>query len=231
METVITVIMTLVIFNFVLKLTFHRLWGKMLLGLVAALFVGLSHEYVIMQSKTQLAGWMANPGLMLDVAVLMTVDAVFQIYSCVQMLDGCGSRSAGRCRRIYSLCLWFPGVLVFPALFFILVQIVFSLPGYDFALIGWGTAGGALLALPLAGAGLERLLPERDIRVELAYMVNVLIAILGIIVTVDGRTSVVAVDKVEWNALAGVCLIGLAGTLAGFVLYRYTSRKLINKLQ
>ncbi|MGM9805524.1 MAG: hypothetical protein ACI3Z7_03715 [Candidatus Aphodosoma sp.] len=231
MEIVVTVIMVLVISNVVLKSTFHRLFGKMLFGLVAALFVGLSHEYVIMLSKTQLAGWIADPDLMLDVAVIMTVDVGFQIYSCVRMLDGCGGRPVGKYRWIYLICLWFPGVLVFPVLFLTLVQIVFALPGYDFAIIGWGTAGGVLIVLPLLGIGLERLLPEKDIRIELEYMINVLIAILGIIVTVDGRTSVAAADRVEWDAMIGVCMIGVAGTLIGLVLYKYISRKQITKLQ
>lgn len=85
MEIVIVIIMLLVGFNFVLKLTYHNLLGKLLTCAVAALFVGLMWEEATTQSKTQISDWLNRPELMLDTSVLLTVDVFFQVAFCVMM--------------------------------------------------------------------------------------------------------------------------------------------------
>ena len=83
----------------------------------------------------------------------------------------------------------YPGLLIFPVLFSLEVSTIFFLPGVDFALVAWGLAAIVAVAFVALGFGLEFLLPERELRLELLFLLNILIAILGVIATVNGRTA------------------------------------------
>ena len=107
-----------------------------------------------------------------------------------------------------AVCRYVPGLLVFPVLFAILTQLIFSLPGVDFAATAWSLGACLLIAAPLAAsavfAGSFR---KKEIRLELLFMVNMLIAALGVVATVNGRTAAAGTNQVEWGALGGVAAI------------------------
>ncbi|MDE6187412.1 MAG: hypothetical protein K2G17_04695, partial [Duncaniella sp.] len=88
-----------------------------------------------------------------------------------------------------------------------------------------------LIAAPSLSYLIRFLLPEKDLRLELMFVVNAITAILGIIATVNGRTAVKGTNSVEWDALAGFLLIIAAGTEAGILVNRRSIRKTISKLQ
>lgn len=219
METVVMVIMLLVGFNFVLKLTFHSILGRVIVCGVAALFIGLMWGEAAGQSKTQISDWLGNPGLMLDTSVVLTVDVFLQITFCVLMACRIAGEHLSRwCKWLLAFSLWFPGLLIFPVLFAMLVEVIFSFPGSDFATLAWITAGTVLVAALLLAVGVRWLLPEKELTLELMFLVNVLTAILGIVATVNGRTAVAGTGSVEWDALAGILAILALGSFAGFLL-------------
>ena len=80
METVVLVLMILVCFNFMLKQTYRKLRSVLAISVICALFVGLMWSYAIEQSKTQIADWLANPALMLDTSVVLSVEVVLQTF-------------------------------------------------------------------------------------------------------------------------------------------------------
>lgn len=232
METVVLIIMLMVSFNFALKLTYHKAVGITATCLLAALFVGLAWPYAASQSKTQITDWLNAPDLMLDTSVLLTVDVFFQITFCVMMAKKiAGEQLSVVQRAIYTVALWFPGLLIFPVLFALLVEIIFSFPGNDFSTLSWATATCVLITAPSLSYLIRFLLPEKDLRLELMFVVNAITAILGIIATVNGRTAVKGTNSVEWDALAGFLLIIAAGTVAGIPVNRRSIRKTISKLQ
>lgn len=231
MEIVVMIIMLTVGFSFLLKLTCHGRAGRIALSALAALFVLLTCDMATTQSKTQIADWLSQPDLMLDTSVWLTVDVAFQIAFCVL----CAKKLAGPITRnesrMLAVCRWFPGLLIFPVLFALLTQLIFSMPGSDFDTIGRVTAAAILLLTPLLARGLKWLLPEAEIRLELMFMVNMLTAALGVVATVNGRTAAIGTDSVEWGALAGVAAIMLAGTVAGLFIYRHVTAKKLTGLK
>lgn len=232
MEIVVAVIMLLVMLGFILKLTWHGLVGRGVLALVCALFIGLVWEYAAGQSKTQIAAWLQEPELMLDTSVLLTVDVFFQVTFCILMARFISGEPMGRTARILlAVTTWVPGLLLFPVLFSMLVEVVFALPGIDFELIAWGTAAAVMTGLFLLAWVFKELLPEDDMRLELLALINMLIAILGVIATVNGRTAAVGTNSVEWAALAAVFGLLAIGAAAGLIIYRYSTNKLISKLK
>ncbi|EKC58538.1 hypothetical protein OBE_09955 [human gut metagenome] len=47
---------------------------------------------------------------------------------------------------------------------------------------------------------------------------------LGIVATVNGRTSAAGVSEIDWQALAGVLVITLAGGIIGLVWWNFRNR-------
>lgn len=231
METVVLVMMIVVCFNYLLKQTWRKPLFVALSTVVCALFVGLAWPWAIEQSKNQIADWLADSALMLDMAVLLTLEVALQMTFCVVAAH---IHTAGRVKPsvvwIYRLLRWFPGLLVFPVLFSLLVAAIFALPGISFPLTAWSLAATVAVAIPLGRWALKHLLPEKEIRLELLFLTNALIAILGIIATVNGRTAVAGITSVDWPSLGGVMAFVAAGLLLGMAAFRI-KQKLMNKKQ
>lgn len=227
METVVIVLMILVSFNFMLKLTYNKWWWVALIAAVCFLFTGLLWPVAIEQSKTQIAAWLTNPALMLDTSVVLTIEVGIQMAFCMLAAH---IRSTGPIKRhtlwTYKVLRAFPGVLILPVLFSILVELIFRLPGVSFPLIGWSTAAGVLVLIPLGTWLIKWLLPEKDLRLELLFLSNALVAILGVIATVNGRTAVRGVSEVEWGSLGGVIAIVVIGSALGLLLRAVRVRRM-----
>lgn len=58
---------------------------------------------------------------------------------------------------------FYPGLLMFPMLFYILTQIIFNLSGIDFFGIAFSTAVLVGLGIPSLALALRRLIPEEDL--------------------------------------------------------------------
>lgn len=231
MDIVVLVMMVVVCFNYLLKQTWRKPWFVGASALVCALFVGLAWPWAIEQSKTRIAGWLADSALMLDLAVLLTLEVALQMAFCI-VAAHIHSSGAVKPRVVwtYRLLRWFPGLLVFPVLFSLLVAAIFALPGTSFPLVAWSLAAIVAVAIPLGRWALKRLLPEREIRLEVLFLANALIALLGIVATVNGRTAVVGVTAVDWPALGGVTAFVAAGGLLG-VAFSRLKQKRMNKKQ
>lgn len=226
METVIVALMVLVCFNFIMKQTYRKWRSVIAISLVAALFVGLMWPYAIQQSKTQIADSLANAELMQDIAVILTFEVAIQMGYCMMAVHVMTSGTLSkRTLWTYRVLRWFPGVLIFPVLFSALVYLIFSFPGTEFSLIAWSMAAGVLVLIPAGTWLLRWLLPEKDLRLEILFLTNAFIAILGIIATVNGRTTVAGVSSVDWKALALVIVLVLAVALVGYIIFRFRFRR------
>lgn len=230
METVVFVLMILVCFSFMLKQTYRKNRSVAVIAVVCALFTGLMWPYAIEQSKTQIADWLADTALMLDTAVLLTLEVILQMTFCMLAAH---VQTSGPLRKrtlwMYRALRWFPGILIFPVLFSALVALIFAFPGVSFSLLSWSMAAGVLILIPVGTWLLRRVMPEKDVRLELLFLVNALIAVLGVVATVNGRTAVAGISGADWSALAALVVIIVLGALAGFVAYRIKLKKRAKK--
>lgn len=230
METVVFVLMILVCFSFMLKQTYRKNRSVAVIAVVCALFTGLMWPYAIEQSKTQIADWLADTALMLDTAVLLTLEVILQMTFCMLAAH---VQTSGPLRKrtlwMYRALRWFPGILIFPVLFSALVALIFAFPGVSFSLLSWSMAAGVLILIPAGTWLLRRVMPEKDVRLELLFLVNALIAVLGVVATVNGRTAVAGISGADWSALAALIVIVVLGALAGFVAYRIKLKKKAKK--
>ena len=228
METVVLVMMISVCFNYMLKQTYRKIYSVLLSAAVCALFVGLMWPYAIEQSKSQISDWLADSSLMLDIAVILTLEVAIQMSFCILSAH---IQTSGKVKPItiwvYRILRWFPGVLIFPVLFSLLVSAIFALPGVSFSLVAWGLAAIVFVAIPLGCWGIKWLLPEKEIRLELLFLANALIAILGVIATVNGQTAVAGISEVDWSALGGIVVLLIFGLMAGVIAYRIKLKRII----
>jgi len=227
MEIVVIVMILLVCFNFVLKQTYRKAWMVGAAAVACALFVAFTWQWAIEQSKTQLQDWLNNPELMLDTAVVLSIEVILQMSYCLMAVH---LMNAGKMRRrtlfIYRLLRWFPGLIIFPVLFHLETMCMFWLTGVDFTTIAYGLALVVLLAVPTLTWGVKWLIPEKELRLEVFFLSNALIAILGIIATVNGRTAVAGISEVNWLALPGIIGLTLLGGTLGFIIFRIKQNKL-----
>ena len=215
MDTIVLILILLTAFNFLLKQTF---WKPVAVGAaagIATIFVILLWPYAIEQSKTQIADWLSDNQLMLYTSVVLTLEIVVQMAFCLLAVHVANySPVKNRMMVAYRLSYWFPGVLIIPVLFFGLTQAIFSFPGVSFKLIAWLFGLFVFVVIPLGRWLIKWLLPEEDLRLELFFLTNALVAILGIIATVNGRTAVEGVGDVDWSALTGCVVLFLVGAIA-----------------
>jgi hypothetical protein len=227
METVVFVMILLVSFNFVLKQTYRKPWMVAAISVVCALFISFTWQWTIEQSKSQLQDWLNNPTLMLDTAVILTIEVGIQMAYCIMAVH---LMNTGKVRRhtiyLYKLLRWFPGLLIFPVLFHLETMCMYWLTGIEFTTIAYGLAGIVFLAIPLLTWGVRWLVPEKELRLEIFFLSNALIAVLGVIATVNGRTAVAGVSEVNLSALLGITLLLLLGGIIGFIRFKIKNSKL-----
>ncbi len=165
---------------------------------------------------------------MLDTAVVLTIEVGIQIAYCIMAVHLMNTGKVSRLTLItYKLLRWFPGLLIFPVLFHIETMCMFWLTGVEFTTIAYGLAGVILLAVPVLTWGCKWLIPERELRLEVFFLSNALIAVLGVIATVNGKTAVEGVSEVNVGAFLGIVGLVLLGGIVGFL--RYAKKEMINK--
>ena len=209
--------MLLVTFSTWLKLTFMKVWQMVVVAAVGALFVGLSWPIAIEQSRNKIAEWLQDQPLMLDVSVVLTLEVLWQMAFC--LLAG-KLLYAGKVRRrtlwTYRVLRFFPSILFFAVLFYGLIQAIYAFPGVDFAKVAWTMAAVVLVSLPLGALGLRSLVPEKDLRLEILFLLSSLVMTLGVVATVNGTTSFSGSDPVEWGAMAAALCLAVVCGLIGF---------------
>ena len=220
MELVVVIIMVLVGLSFVLRLTRLPLAIQLALASLLALVPILGYDLASEQSKTQIADWLNTPALMLDVSVWLTVDVALQLAACF-LPD---KTRPGR------LLKYFPGILIFPTAFSVLTYLLFLIPGIDFSTIGYGLGAVLIIGIPMFVWLIKYVLPEDELRLELIFLINIIIVSLGVIATVNGTTKATGSNVLNLPALGAFVALLLAGLGAGVIIFRFLNKRQIKKL-
>ncbi|MDR2466460.1 MAG: hypothetical protein LBD35_03615 [Prevotellaceae bacterium] len=213
-----------------LKLSFRNMQQSVIFALLCAVFVVWSSRWAVAQSKTQLSELLDNPTAMQNAAVLITAESAICFAFCFRELR---ARFSAKKRSLTETLLrLYPGLLLFPVLFYLHTQLIFAMPGSNFTLLSHAFAGVVALALPLLSFLVKRLWREREARLEIYFIVCLFVCIVGLIATVNGNTTYSAVKtQVNIKALllsVGLCiLLFLLGVLTSR--YKWTFKNRINK--
>lgn len=218
MILIIQVLLLFIFINTLLKLSFWRWWQTVIFAAVCAAFTVWICPYTASQSKTQMVELMSSNQVMQDLAVLVTLESALCIGYCFVALK----EIFGKKVKYWGVFLFFyPGLLVFPALFYLQTQAVFSMPGMDFNAISYVMAAGILVLLPLLSFGIKYIFPEKDFRLEVHFLVSLFICVIGLICTADGKVTYAAADEpMNWKAFAFASGLFVGLFLVGYVWYK-----------
>lgn len=215
MELIISVLVLFICINCILKVSFWKGWQAALFGLLCGVFVAVTYPYAILQSKTQLADYLQNTAALKNMAVVITLEAVVCFAYCFAVLQRCfGQREKWWMKPLR----WYPSLLIFPVLFYLQTELIFSFPGIGFSTISYLFAGAVVLAVPLLRLFFRYLLPEEELRLEIYFLVSLFVCIIGLLTTVNGHVTYQAVEQpLNWKALGfaftlfgGLFLIGMS---------------------
>jgi len=222
MEYIILILFLFIIINTILKQSYWKWWQSAILGLVCGIFIQLVYPYAINQSKSELGDYLNNTKIMQDMAVLVTLESVLYLGFCFAGLR----RLYGTKPRFWMKLLdWYPGLLIFPVLFYLLTNLIFSLPGVDFRLIAYSFAGAVVVLFPLLSRGIKYFLPEKELRLEVQFLVSLFVGIIGLICTVNGNVTYEAVkEPLNVKALLVATGVFLFFFLIGYLWNKYKWR-------
>lgn len=211
MELIISILILFVVVNCLLKLTFWKGWQAAFFGLLCGVFIVATYPYAILQSKTQLADYLQNTAALKNMAVIVTLESTVCFAYCISVLQG-AERQKWWMKRLK----WYPGLLIFPVLFYLQTELVFTFPGTDFSTISFLFAGVVLVLFPLLRRFFRSLLPQGGMRLEIHFLVSLFVCIIGLLTTVNGHVTYQAVrEPLNGEALAYAFGLFLVLFLAG----------------
>ncbi|MDR1406474.1 MAG: hypothetical protein LBJ23_00325 [Tannerella sp.] len=220
MEYIVQILLVFILVNCLFKLSFWKWWQTAVFGLVCAGFIVGSCRWAILQSKTQLADLLRDAGAMQDAAVWVTVESAVCFAFCFARLG----ELFGRRKRVLVRMLLkvYPGLLVFPVLFYLQTETIFHLPGTDFMRVSGLLAALTAVAVPLLAYLMRRLYPDEELRLEVHFLVSLFVCIIGLIATVNGNVTYAPVEQ-SLNVRAILLSLGLFALLfaSGVLLNRF----------
>lgn len=218
MEYVVGILLGFITLNFLLKIGFYNsFYGILAAGIVCCLFVLSIWPWATEQSKTQIADFLASPDRMQDAAVLITLESAVMIVFCFDCFAGVRRRETFFKHNLTRLLKYYPGLLISVVLAYTLTQAIFSFPGADFRIVAWSYAAVTGISVIAGGWFLKKFLDDYSLRLELLFVTNLFIILMGIIATENGKTSYESVSNVNIHATLVTLGIFIAGALIGFI--------------
>lgn len=227
METIIQILMLFIMVSALFKLSFSSRTETIIYAIVCAAFLISTYSYSIEQTKDGIQAYVTDKSLREQAAILTTIESLLFIAFCFHSLAPLTAESEGRGwgpRLGYRLLRLYPSLMLLPVLFYLQTTLIFSLPGIEFTLISYTLAGVALVGIPLLTWGVRSLLPDRELRLEVCFLVSLFVFVCGIITTVDDTlryTPLSTQIEVE-KLLAGLCAFALL-FLLGYYMHRIKS--------
>ena len=191
-------------------------WYRLGFCLLLGVFVFVSHGYAIELNKLQVQQLLSTQDSLLDISFVVMIDSILSVYFCVARLGGSDS---SKVKRYMSVLRYIPSLLVFPAVFYIHVNLFFSIVATDFMLITSGWALFVVLLFVVASLFMRRLFAEKELPIEIILILTLLLFMLTVCGTVFHPSATVygsgtPVDWIECITTLGLLIIIM---LAGYI--------------
>lgn len=208
--------MLFVALNCAAKLSLWPWPQRFAFSFVVAVFVWWSQRYAVLQSKTQIADLLQNTAALQNMAAIVTIESAVSFGFCSRWLGG--AYLSPVCRWWERLLKWYPSLLMFPVMFYILTQTMFMAVGVDFNVTTAMVSIIALFGLPLLAGGIRLLMPDEEGRVELHVLLSCFVCVLGLISTVTGKIVYRATEEpVNWSMVGLAAVVFVVLFILGFV--------------
>ena len=180
---IISILSVFILINTILKLSFWNVKYVFIWAIIIGGAVWLMYPYAIEQSQTTINQALNDTKVLGNITILLTIETAICMGFCFTALRQLFLPTRSKWNKILK---YYSGLLIFPTLFYILVQSVFIFSGVDFQLITSVVSVGVVI-LFIGGFYLINLLvPEKDFRLEIHFLTSLFITILGLISTANG---------------------------------------------
>ena len=184
-------------------------WYRLGFCLLLGIFVFVSHGYAIELNKLQVQQLLSTQDSLLDISFVVMIDSILSVYFCVARLGGSDS---SKVKWYMSVLRYMPSLLVFPAVFYIHVNLFFSIVATDFMLITSGWALFVVLLFVVASLFMRRLFAEKELPIEIILILTLLLFMLTVCGTVFHPSATVygngtPVDWIECVTTLGLLII------------------------
>jgi len=213
MEIEITMLMLFVVLNCSTKISLWGWWQRFAFSAILAAVVWWSGRYAMLQSKTQMAELLRNVQILQNMAAVVTVESAVNFAFCMYRFGD----ASGKPKWWQRVLEWYPSLLVFPVMFYVLTQVMFMAIGVDFGITTVAVAAASFVLLPLVAEGMKRLVPDTDGRIETHLLLSCLVCVLGLISTVSNKMVYSAAENpVDWPMVGLAAAVFAALFAAGF---------------
>lgn len=214
MELIISVLMLFVVLNCATKLSLWNWWQRFAFSGVLAAFVWWSERYAVLQSKTQLAEYLQNVEILQNMAVIVTIESAVNFGFCFLWF---GERRASS-SAYHFLLKYYPSLLVFPVMFYVLTQTMFVAVGIDFSTTSMIVAALTFILLPLLAEGMKWFIADAEGRVEIHVFLSCLVCVLGLATTVTSKMIYRANETpIDWQMVSIAIIVFIVLFIAGYL--------------
>ncbi len=211
--------MFFIVLNCAFKLSLWKMWQRFVFSGTLALFAYVSVDYAMLQSKTQIADYLQNNVVLQDIAIIVTIESAVCLAFCFSYFKIDQSK---RMRYLH----YYPSLLLFPVIFYLLTQSLFTLTGVDFETTALVFAIAIVTLLPLIAEGAKWLIPEETGRVEIHLLLTIFVCLLGLIATENGKMLYAASTRpIHWVDLALTFLVFSSFISIGIILSKFKKWK------
>ena len=215
-----------------IKLSFWNRLQMVLFAVFCVLFIIWVEKYAILQSKTQMSEYLTNQNALKDAAVLITIETFVAINFCFTAFKVfLGEKDS----KWGQMLFYFPGVLIFPVLYLALTQSIFAFTGVAFRNVTYLMALVVFILVVLGSSGLKNLLPEKEFRLEVHFLVSLFVMAIGLLTTVNGHVTYaynpVRNNKVEVIAISLFVFALLTGLFLNKLKWFISDRKRIRNIK
>lgn len=225
MEYIFIALIVFILLNTLLKLSFQQWWEAIIYSLLLVGFLCLTWEFASTQSKTEWMTWLYSSEILQNVSVLITLEALVIFgFAFVRLQNFLGVELKLWIRKpLY----YYPPLLAFPALFYLLTQLFFTLTGVSFAQTTYWMIGAVIILIPLIVLGLKHLLPEEDLRLEILFITNLFVCLVGLVATASAETIYAPQrdNTVDWSTVTIAILSFVVLFGGGYLINKYRKRK------
>ncbi|AYM99149.1 hypothetical protein [Chryseobacterium sp. 3008163] len=192
MNIIIDILILFIIINTLLKLSFWKFWQILVMAILAGGFLFFVYPFAIEQSQVKMKEYLQNTEILSNIAILVTLESAICLSFCFTALL---EYMNGKQSKWNSVLKFYPGLLIFPVLLYLLTQSFFTFTGFDFEVLSMLFAVIVIVLIIGLSFGIRYLVPEKDLRLEIHFLMSLFVAILGLIVTTSGKMVYVAVDE------------------------------------
>lgn len=227
MSAIIFFIIFFVLLNTGLKLSFWKWWQMLIMGILFGVFIWVIYPMGIAQSQTMVNMQLSDIESRKNFTALLTIEAFIYIYFCLAFLTQIFQPK--RNNKQLKILNFFPGLLIFPVLYYLFTQVVFNFSGVEFSTLALHFALVVSIGIPLFSIGLKQLFPERDFRIELLLLSSLLVVVLSLISTHSGSIIYSSKEKTDlvqlFYSLGIILLFAIVGLLFNKIYWQIKNNK------